>query len=208
MSSPPQSDDPSHEAEQAPGDELSAAIVRERGAVLIESLDTHTPGAAIHAEATAAYAFAVANAMELGADRAELVREVAMLHEVGKVYVSAETLSKPQDELDDEERLVLELEAENGAGLARGAGIPNAACEWILRWPERFDGTGPAGIAGESIPLESRIINAACACAEVAGGASPPLPEAPAAVIGRAMGALGGKRLDPTVVEALTKALT
>ena len=207
MSSPPQSDDLSREAEQPAGEDLSAAFVGERGAVLIDSLDTHTPGAAIHGEATAAYAFAVAESMELGSDRAELVREVAKLHEVGKVYVSAETLSKPQDELDDEERLVLELEAENGAGLARGAGLPASVCEWILRWPERFDGSGPAGLAGEEIPLESRIINAACACAEVAGGASPPLPEAAAGVIGRAMRALGGKRLDPAVVEALTNAL-
>ncbi len=204
MSFPPQSDDPSREAEQPDTDEVSAALVRERGAVLIESLENHVEGAAAHAEATGGFAFAVARVMNLDA---ELVREAAKLHEVGKVYVSAATLLKPEGELDDEERLVLALEAENGAGLARGAGIPETVCEWLVNWPERFDGSGPSGLAGEEIPLESRIINAACACAEVAGNAGPPLPGPAAGVIGRAMLTLGGKRLDPAVAEALAKAL-
>jgi HD-GYP domain-containing protein (c-di-GMP phosphodiesterase class II) len=207
MSSDRQSDGPSPEAEEAGGGAATATLVRERGAVLIESLDGHLEGAATHAEAAGGFAFAVAEALGLDPQRAELVREAAKLHEVGKMYVTAEALSKPEDELDDEDRLVLALVAENGAGLARGAGIPAEVCDWILRWPERFDGTGPSALAGEEIPLEARIINAACACAEVSGNASLPLPDAAAGVIGRAMRALGGKRLDPAVADALARAL-
>src|SRR5207247_8570873 len=51
-----------------------------------------------------------------------------------------------------------------GAELARGAGIPEEACDWIAAMGERFDGGGPAGLAGERIPLESRIARVACAC--------------------------------------------
>jgi HD-GYP domain-containing protein (c-di-GMP phosphodiesterase class II) len=208
MSSDRQSDGPFPEAEEPVAEDSPATLVRERGAVLIESLDGHLEGAAAHADATGGFAFAVAEALGLEAERAELIREAAKLHEVGKMYVTAEALTKPEDELDDEDRLVLALVAENGAGLARGAGISEDVCEWILRWPERFDGSGPSALRGEEIPLEARIINAACACAEVSGGASPPLPEAAAGVIGRAMRALGGKRLDPQVADALARALS
>ena len=208
MSSPPPSDDPSRAAEAPSGDEPAAMLVRERGAVLIGSLEGHMAGATQHAEATAAFAFALAEAMSLDPERAELIREAAKLHEVGKLYVTAEALSKPEEELDDEDRVVLALVAENGAGLVRGAGIPEDVCQWVLRWPERFDGGGPSGLSGDEIPLESRIINAACACAEVAGNAAPPLPETAAGVIGRAMRALGGKRLDPAVADALAEALS
>jgi HD-GYP domain-containing protein (c-di-GMP phosphodiesterase class II) len=207
MSSDRQSDGPFPEADEPSEESSPATLVRERGAVLIESLEGHVEGAAAHAEATGSFAFAVAGALNLEPEHAELVREAAKLHEVGKMYVAAEALSKQEDELDDEDRLVLALVAENGAGLVRGAGIPESVCEWILRWPERFDGDGPSGLTGEEIPLEARIINAACACAEVSGNASLPLPGTAAGVIGRAMRALGGKRLDPAVAEALAKAL-
>ena len=207
MSSDPQSDGPSPEADQPREGASPAALVRERGAVLIQNLDEHLAGAAAHAEATGGFAHAAAAGLGLEPEHAELVREAAKLHEVGKMYVAADALSKPDDDLDDEDRLVLALVAENGAGLVRGAGIPHSVCEWILRWPERFDGDGPSGLSGDAIPLEARIINAACACAEVAGNASPPLPGPAAGVIGRAMRALGGKRLDPEVADALAKAL-
>ena len=207
MSSDPQSDGPFPEAEEPREDASPATLVRERGAVLIQNLDEHLAGAAAHAEATGGFAFAVAGGLGLEPEHAELVREAAKLHEVEKMYVAADALSKPDDDLDDEDRLVLALVAENGAGLVRGAGIPDSVCEWILRWPERFDGDGPSGLEGDAIPLEARIINAACACAEVAGNANPPLPGPAAGVIGRAMRALGGKRLDPAVADALAKAL-
>jgi HD-GYP domain-containing protein (c-di-GMP phosphodiesterase class II) len=207
MSSDRQSDDPSPAADGPTEEASPATLVRERGAVLIENLDGHLKGAAAHAEATGEIAFAVAGALDFEPEHAELLREAAKLHEVGKMYVAAEALSKPDDDLDDEDRLVLALVAENGAGLVRGAGIPESVCEWILRWPERFDGDGPSGLKGDAIPLEARIINAACACAEVSGNASLPLPGPAAGVIGRAMRALGGKRLDPAVAEALATAL-
>jgi putative nucleotidyltransferase with HDIG domain len=175
--------------------------------VLLESLEGHVPGATEHTDATAAIATAVARALGLQPDRAELVGEAARLHDIGKVYVPAETLAKAESERDDDERLVMAVEAENGAALARGAGIPDDVCEWLLRWSERFDGTGPSGLAGEEIPLEARIINAACACAEAAGNASPPLDGRAAGLIGRALSGLGGERLDPAVAEALTGAL-
>ena len=79
------------------------------------------------------------------------------------VYVPAAVLAKPPGELTPEERELLDSQFASGAELARGAGIPEQACEWIGATRERFDGGGPQGLAGERIPIESRIVRVACA---------------------------------------------
>jgi HD-GYP domain-containing protein (c-di-GMP phosphodiesterase class II) len=136
---------------------------------------------------------------------------VARLHEIGKVYVPLGLLDKPRDELTGEERALLDSQFAKGSELARGAGIPDEACEWIRASGERFDGRGPRGLAGEAIPLESRIIRAACACDAVL--AAPPTETTdgtPPDRVRRAIEELRGaaaRELDPRVVEALTAVL-
>ena len=141
-----------------------AARVSARGAELLDALERHLPGSRDHADGTAAYAFAAAVELELPRDHAEAVREAARLHEVGSVYLSAEVLTKPAGELTAEEQASLDSRFARGAELARGAGVPDLACEWMDGVGERFDGGGPAGLAGEQIPIESRILRVACAC--------------------------------------------
>ena len=125
---------------------------------------------------------------------------------MGLVYVPAEALRKRPSELDEDERRALALHSESGSRLARGAGIPEVVCGWILRWTERFDGSGAAGVSGEEIPIEARIINAACACdaALAAPGTEPAGRPAAAAAALRGM---AGTRLDPSVAEALAARL-
>jgi HD-GYP domain-containing protein (c-di-GMP phosphodiesterase class II) len=154
-------------------------LARARGEVLLEALDERLPGARKHAHATASYAFAAA--AELGFDReaCQLVREAARLHEVGRLY--------------------LDGEAHPAAGyrLALGAGIPEPLCEWILHRGDRFD-------AGARIPIEGRIIAAACEYATL-------LRER--ANVGDARGRWAlialteqaGGRLDPIVIDALAR---
>jgi HD-GYP domain-containing protein (c-di-GMP phosphodiesterase class II) len=176
-----------------------AALIRDRGAPLIEALEAHVPGAAEHAAATGTYAFAAA--VELGFERVqcETAREAAKLHDVGHVYLPPELLSKPAEALSDAERSRLHSHHEAGAQLARGAGIPELACAWILHARERFDGRGPDGLVAIQIPLESRLIRAACACDAL-------LAEGRQAVDG--LRARGGRELDPRVVEALIAVIT
>jgi HD-GYP domain-containing protein (c-di-GMP phosphodiesterase class II) len=130
---------------------------------LLAALEQHLPGTRQHAEATAAYAFACAAELGLGRDRAALVGEVAKLHDVGMVYVPAEVLRKPIETLTEDERALLDSHIEAGSRLARGAGVPERMCEWILHTRERWSGTGPERLTGEMIPLEARIIRVSCA---------------------------------------------
>jgi HD-GYP domain-containing protein (c-di-GMP phosphodiesterase class II) len=187
-----------------------ATLAKTRGSELLNALERHLPSSRDHADGTAAYAFAAAVELELERDHAEAVREAARLHEVGNVYVPAAVLAKPPGELTQEDR-ELDSRFASGAELARGAGIPDRVCEWIVAIPERFDGSGPAGLAGERIPIESRIVRVACACdmalaapAPAPGGASPDERRQMAI---HALRAAAGSELDPRVTAALAAML-
>ena len=100
MSSAEPSGGPSPETDaSAGGHRRGRPWSRSRGVALLEGLERHLPGSTEHADGTASYALAAA--VELGFDRAraELVREAARLHDVGKVYVPTELLAKPLEEL-------------------------------------------------------------------------------------------------------------
>jgi HD-GYP domain-containing protein (c-di-GMP phosphodiesterase class II) len=206
MSSDPPSDARSSEPEPTGG---SAERVKARGTELLEALERHVPGARDHADGTAAYAFAAAVELDLDRDHAEAVREAARLHEVGSVYIPAAVAAKPRGELTPEEQELLDSAFASGAELARGAGIPEQVSEWIGAIRERFDGSGPGGLAGERIPIESRIVRVACACDTALAA---PAPSATSQDERRRMAvdvlrAAAGSELDPRVTLALTTML-
>ncbi len=181
-----------------------ASVAKSRGAELLDALERHSPGARDHADGTAAYGFATAVELGLERDHAEATREAARLHEVGGIYLPSSVLSKPREERSPEEQALVQSHHARGAELARGAGIPDAVCDWIGATGERFDGRGPAGLAGERIPLEARIIRVACACQASLGArlASQPAHSHRGSAIAQLRGATG-RELDPRVVEAL-----
>jgi HD-GYP domain-containing protein (c-di-GMP phosphodiesterase class II) len=210
MSSDPRSDSRSRGTESgAPGEPRLglAARVNALGAALLEGLERHLPGSREHAEGTASYAFVTAVELGFERNRAELVREAARLHEIGKVYLPAELVSRGTDELTTEERGQLDSHFHKGAELARGAGIPDQVCEWILAAGDRFDG-GPNHEGGERIPLEARIIAVACACDALLS--RPPAsdsPQDPQRIAIARLRDAAGRDLDPRVVEALVAML-
>jgi HD-GYP domain-containing protein (c-di-GMP phosphodiesterase class II) len=168
MSSDPHSDAPS------PAPELDDELIRERGADLLAALEARLPGAAPHADETARWALAISAELGLARANALAVRETARLHAAGLLYVDAGLAGRPEQDLSDEERTELDRQAEAAARLAAGAGLPAAPCVWLEHWRECFDGDGPKGLYGGAIPLESRIIRAACAYAtELAADADP-----------------------------------
>jgi HD-GYP domain-containing protein (c-di-GMP phosphodiesterase class II) len=208
MTSDPPSASPSPEPDPPPADPGLAELVRLRGAPLLDALDEHLPGSRDHAEATGAHAFAAAVGIGLDRAAADLCRETAKLHDVGMVYVPAATTQAPWDAWTDDQRAQFDAHYDAGAKLALGAGIPDDVCGWLLQIRERFDGQGPDGLAGDSIPVAARIARAACACdtllASPQGGET--LPERQADAVAR-LRAAAGHELDPSIVEALVGTL-
>jgi HD-GYP domain-containing protein (c-di-GMP phosphodiesterase class II) len=182
-----------------------ANLVSERGAVLLDALEAHWPGARDHADATASYAFGAAVELRFERESAEAIRETARLHEVGMVYVPVAMLSAQPESRDPEVQALIDAHPGYGAELARGAGVPSRACEWIAATAERFDGRGPSGLAGERVPLEARIIRVACACDRALTARHPHASASEHRAMAFAtLRAAGGHELDPRVVAALT----
>jgi HD-GYP domain-containing protein (c-di-GMP phosphodiesterase class II) len=183
-----------------------AELARARGETLLDGLERHLPGSRRHADGTASYALAIA--VELGADRAsaELMREAARLHDVGKVYIPAAILARRREELGSQELALLDSHPAYGATLAIGAGVPERACEWIAASGERFDGSGVRGLAGERIPVEARIMRVACTC-DALLSRRPATARALPWMASAELRAAAGRELDPRAVEAMAAVL-
>src|SRR6266571_5029269 len=130
------------------------AVVREWGQSL-ESADTYTFG---HCERVARLGVAVARALGLDGHAQTTVRLGAYLHDLGKVRVPHEILSKPgpltRDELE-----VVQVHPIWGIELLAKVEFP-----WdikpVIRWHhERYDGTGyPDRLCGDEIPVAAQIV--------------------------------------------------
>ena len=133
------------------------AVVREWGQS-IEASDTYTFG---HCERVAQGAVALAEALSLDDDARRAVRIGAYLHDVGKVRVPHEILTKPGP-LTREEYAIVQMHPLWGIELLAGVEFP-----WdikpIIRWHhEKYDGTGyPDGLRGDEIPLSAQIVGIA-----------------------------------------------
>lgn len=104
------------------------------------------------------YAGKVAVEMGVGGQEQELIEKAALLHDVGKLAVPDQILQKP-GVLTEEEKAVVKAHPLVGARIAsRLPGLVGAA-PVIAHHHEHFDGSGyPDGLAGDAIPLGSRII--------------------------------------------------
>lgn len=116
------------------------------------------PDVAAHGARVARYARAVARQLGLPAGRLQQLQAAARFHDIGKIAMPAAVMTKPAP-LTPVESQIMQLHVEVGADLleltqtlADAAPAVRAAHEW-------FDGRGyPRGLAGEAIPLNSRII--------------------------------------------------
>ncbi|TLM77144.1 MAG: diguanylate cyclase [Actinobacteria bacterium] len=98
-------------------------------------------------------------ALEIGFDdeQAELLREAALLHDVGKIGVPDAILRKP-GHLDEHEYAIIKEHPVLGVRILTASACPDML-PWILQHHERWDGTGyPAGLSGDEISLEARIM--------------------------------------------------
>lgn len=181
-----------------------ATLASERGEPLIAALEQRLSDAPGRAEIAATLAAALGAALETGAAESRLIAEAARLQEVGKLYVPGELLGVAPEALGPAARERLETHFASGRDLARGAGVPERACTWILHARERWDGSGPGGLAGAEIPLGSRVIAVTREYLD-----APLVPAAaeldPRAAALERLGALAGSVLDPEIASLATE---
>jgi diguanylate cyclase (GGDEF)-like protein len=111
-----------------------------------------------HSEAVIELSAGVARNMGLRATEVERIRSAALLHDIGKVAIPDEILHKPGPLTADEWRLMREHPVIGERILSVLPGMSGVA-RIVRHEHERWDGGGyPDGLAGEEIPLGSRII--------------------------------------------------
>jgi HD-GYP domain-containing protein (c-di-GMP phosphodiesterase class II) len=124
---------------------------------LAEALDIRDTGTARHSQTVGRYARMMAEELGLARDRVERIRVAGVLHDVGKIGISDRVLTKPGP-LDDEEWEEMRTHPAIAARLLARPEFTDL-CSWIVAHHERLDGSGyPAGLEGDNIPLEARIL--------------------------------------------------
>src|SRR5665647_300862 len=111
-----------------------------------------------HAERMARLSKSIGLAMSLTDDQLNDLELLSTLHDIGKMGISAEILSKP-GKLGDKEWVEMRKHPEIGFRIAQATSELIPIAKYILCHHERWDGKGyPQGLIGEQIPLLSRIL--------------------------------------------------
>ena len=167
-------------------------------ASLAEKRDPYTAG---HQLRVARLASAIAKHMGLAADRVKGIGIAASMHDIGKICVPAELLSKP-GRINEHEYGIIKAHPEVGYDILKVIDFPWPLAEIALQHHERIDGTGyPRGLEGHEMLLESRII----AVADVVEAISSHRPYRAALGLESALQEIVGKRgvlYDADVVDA------
>jgi HD-GYP domain-containing protein (c-di-GMP phosphodiesterase class II) len=171
---------------------------------VIDAVDHYT---GIHTRQVVELSVQVAAVLDLDPIRRRDTEFAALLHDVGKIRVPTEIINKP-GKLDDDEWEIMRRHTIEGEAMLRQVGGTLAGVGRLVRSShERFDGQGyPDGLAGQAIPIESRIV---CVCdAYNAMTTERPYRGARDARDGLAeLWRCAGTQFDPTVVVAIERVL-
>lgn len=166
-----------------------------------EFRDPYTAG---HEKRVAQLACAIATEIGFEADRLTGVRVSAFLHDIGKIAVPAEILSKPTA-LSTHEYGIIKTHPEVGFDILKNLKFPWPIAQITLQHHETLNGSGyPSGLKGEEILTEARIL----AVADVVEAMTNHRPYRPAFGIDKALVEITrnkGVLYDPTVVDICLK---
>jgi putative nucleotidyltransferase with HDIG domain len=126
--------------------------------VIVETRDPYTAG---HQHQVSRLASTIATEMGLPAETVEAIYVAASIHDLGKIYVPAEILSKP-GRISDIERGFIRTHPQVGYDILKSIDFPWPIAEIVLQHHERMNGSGyPRGLKDGDIRIEARIIGLA-----------------------------------------------
>ena len=187
--------------EQQPGRRTCGRYVLQPILGLAAAVEKRDPATGSHQRRTASLACAIAGEMGLSPQQADAISIAAFIHDVGKMCLPTELLSKP-GRLTDEESALMKTHPQAGYDILKTMPLPRAVAPMVLQHHERLDGSGYSqGIAGDDILLEARII----AVADVVDAMVSPRPYRPALGIRQALEEISDgktKLYDPQAADA------
>jgi len=124
-------------------------------AITIETRDRYTAG---HQRLVANLACATAAEMNLPIDMIDGIRMAAVIHDIGKISVPSEILSKPT-KLTNLEFSLIKTHSQSGYDILKDIDFPWPVARIVLEHHERMNGSGyPNGLTGDHILMESKIL--------------------------------------------------
>lgn len=121
----------------------------------VEERDPYTAG---HQRRTTELAIAIARELKLSEHRIKGLKMAGLIHDMGKISVPGEILSKP-GRLNDAEHQLIKRHPQTAYSILKQIDFPWPIDQIVLQHHEKMDGSGyPIGLCGDSILLEARIL--------------------------------------------------
>jgi putative nucleotidyltransferase with HDIG domain len=168
---------------------------------MASAVETRDPYTAGHQHRVADLANAIAREMGLSAERIQGVRMAGVIHDVGKIAIPAEILSKP-GRINEIEFALIKTHPQVGYDILKNIAFPWPIVQIVLQHHERVDGSGyPSGLNADAILLEAKILGVA----DVVEAMASHRPYRPALGIEKALEEIADKKgrlYDPEVAKA------
>jgi len=172
--------------------------------IIVEKRDPYTAG---HQQRVSKLACAIAKEMGWDGSFIEGIRIAGLLHDVGKIAIPIEILSKPGKLSEDEFRLI-KVHPKASYDILKDIEFSRPVADIVLQHHERLDGSGyPNGLKGDEISMDARILNVA----DVVEAMSSYRPYRPALGLDKALIEIHehkGTLYDEMVVDTCTRLLT
>ena len=169
--------------------------------LMVEAKDPYTAG---HQRRVSILSYAIAKEMNLSEKQIEGTKIAGLIHDLGKISIPSEILSKP-GRITDIEFSLIKNHPQAGYDILKRVKFPWPIAQIVLQHHERIDGSGyPSGLSGEKILIEARILGVA----DVVEAISSHRPYRPALGIDKALEEISqnkGILYDPKAVEACLK---
>lgn len=173
---------------------------------IFKSMESSDPYTAGHQKKVASISRAIGQKLGWDKERSQALYMAAMVHDLGKMSVPSEILTKPS-KLTDLELQLVQGHAEAGFQILKAIPFPWPIAEIVHQHHERLDGSGyPNGLAGNEICEEARVIAVADTLESMANSR----PYRPAKGLAAALAEIkaeAGTKLDLRVVEAVFQLL-
>jgi len=167
-------------------------------AMTVEKRDPYTYG---HQQRVAELARAIGVEMGLSPDQVEGLAIASAIHDIGKISLPAEILTKPSH-LSSLEMSLIQAHSQAGYDILKSVDFPWPVAQIVLQHHERLNGTGyPQGLSGEGILKEARIVGVA----DVVETMSSHRPYRPSMGVDKALEEISAKKgilYDPEAVDA------
>ena len=184
------------------GDGGESAARRAALAMAVASLEARDRATAAHSDDVVTLCESIGTRLGLSDLQLDRLTAAAQLHDVGKLAMPTEILNK-RGPLNDEEWEIIREHTVIGERMLRAVPEMGAVANMVRHSHESWDGSGyPDGLAGEEIPLASRII----LCADAFHAIRSDRPYRPGRSADEALKEVrryAGEQFDPRVVEAL-----